>query len=165
MNAFIRTLNLIKTHRDMGWLTSSQLQALTALEKSLRVSGTVNLYGGPGVGKTFLAWSLADKMGYVYFPHLECLKRGNVAQGAAVIIDNGLHSRQFHRDILKILQFKRVSRAVLITRELVHDYTHYVPLFLHPEDLEKVRQNLGLIGCSTHDIGVNDLWHLINPYL
>jgi hypothetical protein len=158
-------LNLIKTHRNIEWLTPSQSEALYALKKVLRVPGTVNLCGRAGVGKTFLAWALADDLGYAYFPHLKHFTQAEEIPASGVIIDNAKPDRQSHRNALKALQFQNVTRAVLVTRELIRDYTHYVELDLSPEDQEKVRHNLVSIGHLIHEVGVLNLWYLVNPHL
>ncbi|HFD39729.1 MAG TPA: hypothetical protein ENJ31_07790 [Anaerolineae bacterium] len=165
MSKFVRTLNSIKTHRCAEWLTPSQSRALAALRRELHAPGTVNLYGPAGVGKTFLAWILADELDLTYFPHLEYLAQAERVTASGVIIDNGQSSRQAHRNTLKVLQLEGVVRAVLITRELVHDYTRYVELSLLPEDKEKASLNLATIGHPAHDAQVPNLWHLVNPYL
>jgi len=163
MSNFVRTLNLIKTHRNMEWLTPSQRQALAALKNVLRTSGTVNLCGPAGVGKTFLAWMMVDELGYTYFPHLEYFARVERVTTLRVIIDNGQSSRQSHRDALKALQLQDVTHAVLITRRLIRDYTRYVKLALLPQDIEKVQCNLASVGHLVHSAEISDLWSLVNP--
>jgi hypothetical protein len=165
MSEFVRTLNLIKTHRGAEWLTLSQAQALTALKEALRVPGTVNLCGPTGVGKTFLAWTMVDELGYTYFPHLKHFIQLESVSVPGVVIDNADSSRQFHRNVLKALQFEDVKRAVLITRELIRDYTHYVELSLSSEDWEIVCHNLMSVGVLISDSRVPSLWHLVNPSL
>jgi len=165
VSKFVRTLNLIKTHCNVEWLTPSQSRALAALKDALRVPGTVNLCGPAGVGKTFLAWILAGELGYTYFPHLKHFMQAEEATTPGVIIDNGQSNRQSHRNTLKALQLRGVARAVLITRELVHDYTRYVELSLLPEDRAKVRRNLASVGHLTRDAEVPSLWYLVNPHL
>jgi DNA polymerase III delta prime subunit len=165
VSEFIRTLNLIKKHRNIDWLTPSQLQALDALKKTLHVPGTVNLCGPAGVGKTFLAWALADELGYTYFPHLKHFTQAKEIAAPGVIIDNNQPDRRSHRNALKALQFEGVMRAVLVTRELIHDYTHYVELRLSSEDRETVCRNLVSIGQFSHETEVSNLWYLVNPHL
>ncbi len=165
MSDFVRTLNLIKTHRSAEWLTPSQEQALTALKEALRVPGTVNLCGPAGVGKTFLAWTMVDEWGYAYFPHLKHFVQLESVLASGVIIDNVDPGRQFHRNLLKVLQFEDVKRAVLITRELIRDYTHYVELSPLSGDREIVCNNLISVGVLISNSRVPSLWHLVNPSL
>jgi hypothetical protein len=165
MSRLIRTLNLIKSRRGTEWLTPSQVQALNALKESLRVTGTVNLYGSTGAGKTFLAWALVDELSYAYFPHAACFSLRKIATVPGVVIDNVAPDRYSHRAVLKSLQFEGVRHAVLITRELIRDYTYYVELSLSSEDWEAVRQNLVSIGHPIAGSQGSNLWHLVNPSL
>jgi ribosomal protein L30/L7E len=165
MTDFIRTLNLIKTRRNLTWLTVSQQEALESLRQALRVPGTVNLFGGTGVGKTFLGWFVADELDYTYFPHLENLKQAEYSNTSSVVLDNCQSSRQAHRDVLKILGFHNINHAILITRQMIQDYTHYVELKLTPADLTKVQDNLASVGLFYEASEETNLWHLVNPYL
>jgi len=162
---FIRTLNVIKTHRDSSWLTDSQRRALAELKEALRAPGTVNLCGPVGVGKTFLAWTLADELDYIYFPHLCYFEQADDVDAVGVILDNGLSKRRFHREALKKLRFRGVRHAVFVTRQLIQDYTHYVELGLTEADVAQVRDNLASVGLFHLAPETSNLWHLINPYL
>jgi len=161
----IRTLNLIKTQRDLAWLTVSQREALTALQEALRVPGTVNLFGATGVGKTFLAWTLADELGYIYFPHLDHFERVEDLHTTGIILDNCCPDRQTHRHTLKTLSFQNVRYAVLITRQMIQDYTHYVELVLTPDDRAKAWENLTTLGIFREGKELPNLWHVVNPHL
>jgi len=164
MSEFVRVLNIIKTHWDLSWLTYSQRQCLEKLQSQLRVPRTVNLYGKHGVGKTFLAWALARESGLTYFPHLTLFVQAEDLDDDAIIIDNCLSVRSQHRDVLKVLDFRGVKRAVLITPRLIQDYTHYCQLLLTPDDISKVQDNLESIGINTQVTDVSSLWSLVNPY-
>ena len=165
MSDFIRILNLIKTRRDPTWLTTSQQEALLALRKALQIPGTVNLCGIAGVGKTFLAWILADELGYTYFPHIDRFMQSGGSLTDGVIVDNCQPERQIHRNTLKLLRFRNVRHTVLISRQLIRDYTHYVELRLTPDDQAKVWQTLTALGLFQEITEAPNLWHLLNPRL
>lgn len=165
MSDFIRHLNLIKTWRTHAWLTPSQQAAFTMLQNVLRVPGTVNLFGGVGVGKTFLTWLLAEQLPAVYVTHPGLLGEVEGVQTVVLILDNCHPERQAHRELLKELQFRQVRYAVLITRQMIHDYTHYVELKLTTADLQHVRQNLTTVGIGHTVNDPPNLWHVVNPYL
>lgn len=165
MSKFIHTLNLIKANRSREWLTPTQLQALNALKEALQLTGTVNLCGSAGVGKTFLAWILVDELDFAYFPHITHFCHRNKVRVPGVIIDNVAPDRQSHRTVLKALEFEGVKHAVLITRELILDYTHYVELSLSSRDHDTVSQNLANVGIFISDSQVSKLWYLVNPNL
>jgi len=165
MSRFVRTLNLIKTHRSSEWLTPSQAEALSALKQVIRVPGTVNLCGRAGAGKTFLAWVAADMLDYAYFPHLTYFSEVESIATADVIIDNADPSKISHREILKALQFRGIKHALVITRQLIQDYTYYVELSLTKEDWDKACDNLACVGCRMPGSRFANLWHLVNPNL
>lgn len=165
MSDFIRALNLIKKQRNLTWLTASQQGAMAALQEALRVPGTVNLCGAAGVGKTFLAWTLADELSYTYFPHINRLEQVEDLHTTGVILDNCPPERQAHRNTLKTLRFRNVHYAVLITRQVIHDYTHYVELRLTPADQAKVQGNLTTLGLFREINETPNLWYLVNPHL
>lgn len=165
MSDFVRNLNRIKTKRNSDWLTPSQQRAFTATEKVLQAPSTVNLFGREGVGKTFLAWILAYKLGYVYLAHPSRLEQIDNLETSGVILDNCQSDRQAHRDLLKTVRFQQIHQAVFITRQMINDYTHYVELNLTIIDQEQVQKNLADIGLVITSIEQPNLWHLINPHL
>lgn len=165
MSDFIRAMNLLKIHRASGWLTFSQKDALLALQRTLRVPCSVNLFGSAGTGKTFLAWILAAEMDFAYFPHLRHLQKTHDLPETGIIVDNCAPERKAHRNVLKVLSFRDVSHAVLISRQPIRDYTHYVALELTPRDQAHVWHNLMTIGIFRETDIVPNLWHLLNPHL
>lgn len=164
MSDFVRALNLIKTKRDHTWLTPSQQKALAALERALKIPCTVNLFGAAGTGKTFLAWTLANNLGYAYFSHLEHFMTADWPN-SGIVVDNCRPERKAHREMLKELSFRNIRHAVLVSRQLIRDYTHYVELNLTPDDQTKAWDNLAAIGIFRESKQVPNLWHLVNPYL
>ena len=165
MSDFIRTLNLIKTQRDLTWLAPSQQDALTELREALRMPGTVNLFGMAGVGKTFLAWTLANELDYTYLAHISHFEQVEDLYTKGVVLDNCLPKRQFHRNMLKAISFRNVSCAVLVTRQMIQDYTRYVELRLTPSDQAKVWDNLATLGIFRKVNQAPNLWHVVNPHL
>lgn len=165
MSDFIRNLNRIKTKRGFEWLTTSQQEAFTAVSKVLQIPQTVNLFGREGVGKTFLAWMLADKLGYTYLVHPSRLAQLDQVETAGIILDNCESSRQAHREMLKTVRFQQVNRAIFITQQMISDYTHYVELKLTPVDQEQVQQNLASLGMVTAVSQQSNLWYMVNPHL
>jgi hypothetical protein len=165
MSVLIRNLNLIKSHRSHSWLSPSQTTALHEIQKALRVPGHINLWGGVGVGKTFLAWCLADELSLVYYPHLSIFIAAEQKDQPGVILDNCPHNRTAHREILSILRFQGISYAVIISRQLVRDYTYHCELLLTTEDILQIRSNLVSAGVSLTQNNVSNLWQLITPNL
>ena len=162
---FIRALNLIKTRRNPTWLTASQEKAFEELKQLIRVPNTVNIFGATGVGKTFLAWIVADELDYIYFPHLDYLKQVEDLDRKKVILDNCQPSRHAHREALKMISFGNMSHAILITQQMIQDYTHYIELNLTLLDQIKVRENLAQVGLFYEVKEDSSLWNLVNPHL
>ena len=165
MSDFVRLLNLIKTRRDLTWLTPSQQAAFEELRRQLQVPGSVNLFGPVGVGKTFLVWALADELGYSYLPHVSHLDQVQGLAREGVIVDNCQTGRRAHRDLLRELSYRNVQHAVFVTRQLTHDYTYYVELKLTLEDQAKVQRNLVVLGYFRDFTEALNLWRLLNPCL
>lgn len=166
MSEFIRRLNTIKRHRDFSWLTPSQQTACSTIGQTLRVPGTINMFGKAGVGKTFLSWNLAERLNYCYVSHQSEMEKTLAKNTDGIIIDNCSHSRTVHREILKWLQFHQIVRAVLVTRHLIQDYTHYVEVHLTNSDLAQVKRNLIRINLTvTEREEMPNLWSLVNPAL
>lgn len=165
MSDFVRNLNRIKAKRKFDWLTPSQQEAFTAVSKALKIPNSVNLFGREGVGKTFLAWMLADKLGYIYLVHPSHLEQLNPSETAGVILDNCQSSRQAHREMLKAVRFQQIHHVIFITRQMISDYTHYVELKLTSIDQEQVQQNLTSLGLVTAVRQQPSLWYFVNPQL
>jgi len=164
MSEFIHVINKIKAHKNFQWLTPSQKEAFKALKKALQKPEVVNLCGPVGAGKTFLCWILADELGYRYFPHRSRLEVTTSLNVSGVIIDNDLPNRESHRRLLVLLRMKNIHRAVVVTREVVQDYTCYVRLKITPMDIEKARENLLRMGVIRTQKASN-LWELVNKVL
>lgn len=164
MSELIRILNSIKINRTGAWLTPSQRNVQAAIKELLRVPQTINLCGRAGSGKTFLAWHLADELGYVYLPHPDHLVYAESLVSEGLIIDNCRPDRRSHRDVLRILQLNSVLRAIFITRQIIQDYTRYVELKLTFSDQSKVCENLSTVGLF-REPDARNLWNLVNPYL
>jgi hypothetical protein len=160
----IRTLNMIKTRREPGWLTPSQRAALVALGTAVRIPGSVNLYGAVGVGKTFLAWAAADALGLVYLPHIAFLRSVQDDSVQGIIVDNCLATRMFHRDVLKRLDLMGVRRAVLVSRHVIEDYGCCIRLEFNDSDRAHVCENLRSIGLYRNALPDSHLWSLMNPH-
>jgi hypothetical protein len=166
MSQFVRRLNQIKSNRTPEWLTSSQQEVLFKVKTALRVPSTINLFGHVGVGKTFLGWTLAHELNFSYLPDPALVKTITNNWYSGIILDNCRADRQTHRELLKILQFQEINKAVFISRQMIKDYTPFIELNLTHSDISAVRQNLtdaGMLSLTEDD--VPNLWHLVNSSL
>ena len=166
MSQFIRHLNQIKNKRTVEWLTPSQQAVRSSITDTLRIPTTVNLFGNQGVGKTFLCWTLASELRFTYLPHPGLVTSLSNAQHDGVIIDNCRADRQMHREILKTMRFHNVDRVIIVTQQMIKDYTQFVELRLTESDILTVQQNLADIGVLPSIKGETPtLWHLVNSSL
>lgn len=128
----------------------------------LRLPAHINLYGAIGTGKTFLAWFVAEQLGYVYIPHPTKLAASDNPSLAGVVVDNCSSQRSAHRELLKELSFFGINRSLLVTRTMFQDYSYFVHLVLTDEDQIQVRLNVARIGCMLSAENTGNLWSLIN---
>lgn len=131
-------------------------------DRLLQFPGHVNLYGAIGVGKTFLAWFVAEQLGYLYLPHPTKLVENDRPSPAGIVIDNCSSQRSIHRELLKELSFCGINRSLLVTRTMLQDYSPFVQLALTDEDQIQVRLNVARIGCVLATENTGNLWSLIN---
>lgn len=166
MSDLIRRLNIIKRERKNKWLTHSQEIAFSSIKRMLRIPGMVNLHGASGVGKTFLSWTIADELRYRYLSHPNQILQLGSSKLEGIILDNSVHLRLAHRELLKELQLLHIIRAIIVTRKPIQDYISSIELNLTVSDQKKVIENLTGVGILTTNITQKtNLWYLINPYL
>lgn len=166
MSQFVHRLNQIKSNRTPEWLTPSQLEVFFKVKTALCVPSTINLFGRTGVGKTFLGWALAYELNFFYLPDPALVKTITSNQYSGIILDNCRADRQTHRELLKILQFQNINKAMFISRQMIKDYTQFVELNLTDSDILAVRENLtdvGMLPLTEDD--VPNLWYLVNSSL
>jgi len=66
---------------------------------------------------------------------------------------------------LKTINFKALQFSVLVSRELVQDYTYFVELNLTADDQSKVLSNLEEIGIFRKESVIPNLWYIVNPLI
>ncbi|MCZ7554454.1 MAG: hypothetical protein M5U05_18060 [Anaerolineales bacterium] len=164
MSGFVRNLNRIKTLCNQDWLSPSQKAALDTLTQGILYPGTTNLWGPAGVGKTFLAWILQQETGAEYVPHISAVATSREMRGCTMIVDNCSPDRISHRNTLNQLRLANVSSAILVSRELIQDYTSHVELVCSEADLNHIRSVLVPLGIFTLREDISSLWYVVNPY-
>ena len=121
-------------------LTPSQESARAAICNAIqRREGYLNLWGNPGVGKTFLAHYLHHRADLVYFSSSIRYDR-QVSSNSVVAIDNAPHSRQEARLLYDDLRwtgkdYSAVANVILITRQPIEDAVHQIALTLIDADI------------------------------
>lgn len=148
----------------MNWLTfHKQLLQLTETGKTLTLSQAsardailnavkmwekhINLWGNPGVGKTFLAHYLHHRADLVYFSSSELYDR-KVSSDSVVAIDNAPHIRQEARRLYDDIRwgdkdYKGPVNVILITREPIDDAVHPIELTLTDADITHMENLIG----------------------
>ena len=133
-------------------LTPSQASEQdTLLKATQRREGNINLWGNPGVGKTFLAHYLHHRADLVYFSSPELYDR-KVSSDSVVAIDNAPHIRQEARRLYDDIRWGNKDyngpvNVILITRKPIDDAVHPIELTLTDADITHmenlIRRQLG----------------------
>ena len=152
MNWLIFHKQLLRLAEISETLTPSQVSARDAVLNAVEMSGKyINLWGTPGVGKTFLAHSLHHHSDLVYFSDWTRYE-AEVSRHRVVAIDNAPHARQEARSLYDKIRWGKKDYAgpanvILITREPINDAVHRIILTLTDLDIvhmqNLVRQQFG----------------------
>lgn len=142
-------LQLAETGRT---LTPSQTSARNAILNAIQTwEKQINLWGNPGVGKTFLVHSLHHCADLLYFPNPSCYD-AQVSRDSVVAIDNAPHTRQEARRLYDRIRWGQKDytgprNVILITREPIDDAVRRIELTLTDTDIvhieNVIRQQFG----------------------
>lgn len=161
MNRFVDILNRIRQNAKTNWLTTSQKAAYNLLRERLNFLDEVNLWGGHGVGKTFLGWVLWAHGLAVYAPRLEDVEPAPLLR--IIVVDNSDWRRAEVREALRYCRSQGYEKVVLITTEPVQEQMSVIELGLTDEDIAKVIFNLRSIAIAPYDEAPRNLWDLVSP--
>ena len=152
MNWFACHKQLSQLAATAETLTPSQASARADILNTIaRWEHYINLWGGPGVGKTFLAHYLHHRAHLVYFSE-QSHYDGQVSQDSGVAIDNAPQTRQEARRLYDEIRwgsqdYTGPANVILITREPIDDAVRRIELTLTDADLthmeELLRQQFG----------------------
>ena len=124
-------------------LTPSQASARNSILGALEVREKyINLWGPPGVGKTFLAHSLHHRADLVYFSGWTRYDP-KISHYSVVAIDNAPHTRQEARSLYDEIRwgekgYTGPENVILITREPINDAVHRITLTLKKPDIAHI---------------------------
>lgn len=165
MSRFVDTLNRIRQSMKPDWMTPSQQAVYDVLRERLRFLDEVNLWGRPGVGKTFLGWVLHIQGLAIYMPLLARVEEelGLPLPRTTVVVDNLGWRRGEVRQALHLCRSKGYEKVVLITSEPAQEQMATVELRLTEEDIEKAKVNLLGISVAPYRDTPRSLWDLVSP--
>jgi hypothetical protein len=134
MSLYVEWINCIKERADESWLTEHQRAAYERLLEHWHNQPFVNLYGGAGSGKTFLARLLVKKHDHVYIQALE-----NAPHNANNVI---LDDAQYSRMLRPLARSMGLGRVLLVTRSRITEAMPRVKLELTEKDVRQFQAAL-----------------------
>jgi hypothetical protein len=136
-----RKLLSLAQHRTS--LTDSQRDAFQAIVDLIEHhEQRINLWGNPGVGKTFVAHCLYHHAEGLYVSSTKNYKAFEMSPDSVVIFDNAPHERKFARLIFGDKLWTGAAAVILITRQPIKDAIRKVQLSLEFKELEQVKRNI-----------------------
>ena len=126
-------------------LTPSQTSARNAILNAIQMwEKQINLWGNPGVGKTFLGHSLHHCAELVYFSDPSRYD-AQVSQDSVIAIDNAPSIRQEARRLYDKIRwgdkdYTGPANVILITREPIDDAVRQIELMLTDTDSAYIEQ-------------------------
>ena len=140
MNWLTYHKQLLKLAETMETLMPSQIFARNGLLRAIQTwEPYINLYGPPGVGKTFIVHCLHHRTDLLYFSYPTCYK-ASVSKEPTVAIDNAPHTRQEARRLYDRIRWGQKDytgprNIILITREPIDDAVRRIKLTLTDTDI------------------------------
>jgi len=139
-------------------LTNSQRVVFNELRRFFDSGHRIlNVYGREGVGKTFLAWLLANQQAAEYAGCVDELPRAV----ARAVLDNSSSDRTFVRGMRNVMGRQSIDQLILLSRSRVEDAIPAFELVLDEDDIRCVRANLFRMDVELPDKPVRNLWELL----
>lgn len=167
MSRLLTLQNRLKVRARFDRLADHQARAFEAIADRWRYPETVNLYGPPGVGKTFLGWTLAHDRDALHWAAPELFDPAALPPGRPVIIDNVDPDDRPLRRLLAVVQLTGPRPGLFISRRPTPGLLPAVALPPPgPDDLTIVLHNLSeLEHYCLHVPATADLWAVIHATL
>ena len=131
--------NRIKDTFSDDWLTPSQTKIYRKLINGYKTHKIINIYGKPGVGKTFLGWNLNEKFhpDSTYTKDIEASSAKSI-----VILDDYRYTKNEIRKLFPIMQFNNISKIFLITSSKAQDDIVSLELKFTENDRKAFKHNI-----------------------
>lgn len=167
MSRLLVLLNRLKAEARRDWLTDSQNTALAEIERLCRFPERINLYGSPGAGKTFLAWSAARTWNAVYYPSPRVYHMAAAQEQTRVIVDNAPNDMTALRRLLAMFQLNGTRSALIITTQPGRLGLPAVGLSSPtPRDVDTIYRNLSLLDYyALNPVHTANLWAVVAQVL
>jgi hypothetical protein len=164
MSTWLKLINDLKRRSPEEYLTESQRITYQMLYEMTRFPQWVNLYGYPGSGKTFIAWTMLRTTGATYISTPEQL-RSLTSDQDILIIDNAPHIEADVRRILAGCNLVNATMVILITRTPITMPIRRVELLLPtPNEISEITRSLGRFGylCEQTSLPASpNLWNVL----
>ncbi len=103
----------------------------------------INLWGNPGVGKTFLVHHLHHCAEGLYFSSVENRPSTEISPNSVVIIDNAPSDRSLTRSTFGDTLWAGASSVILVTRQPIDDAVRRIELALTDRDRAQIEDVMG----------------------
>ncbi len=167
MSQLLRLLNRLKSEARLGILTDTQKLAYDEVVRLWQFPRHVNLYGGPGVGKTMVGWAMSHKLDATFFANLELFRENKEYPLPKIVVDNNHCESKAMRAILAEAQLRNSCRTLIITTE--PNRLGLPVVKLNPpgkKDIDIIYHNLSLLEYyPIEPITSYNLWELIYSVL
>jgi hypothetical protein len=169
VSQLLTLLNRLKLEARFERLTDSQQAAWKSIEEQLSFPERVNLCGGSGTGKSFLAWAWSRELDATYFPTPTTLTESDFVSESAnlLIIDNAVNEVSELRRLLAELQMRNGRSALIITHQPNQIGLPQVHLpEPTPQDIVTVYRNFSLLDFyALPPLTEGNLWQITHSVL
>jgi hypothetical protein len=169
MSEWLRLVNEMKRRLPQEYFTPTQRAAYNELVERLQFPcQRLNLYGVPGVGKTYVAWGLVRALDAVHVPVASRLRQFDGRPLPILILDNAPTYEDEVRGLLADAALIGADSTLFITHKPTALPMWKIQLELPtPDDLRQIARTLGRLGfyeVSAPPPSPN-LWQLLQCYV
>lgn len=169
MSEWLRLVNEMKRRAPREYFTPTQRTVFNELLEQLRFPNQrLNLYGAPGVGKTYLAWGLVRELDAVHVPIAARLREYGRRSLPILILDNAPTYEDEVRSLLADAALMGAESVVFITHKPTALRMRQIQLDLPtPDDLRHIARTLSRLGF--YEVNApppsSNLWQLLQCYV
>jgi len=169
MSEWLRLVNEMKKRSPQDFFTPTQQVAYTTIVERLHFPKQhLNLWGLPGVGKTYIAWGLARTLDAVHVSSPEKLREYDGKDMSLLIIDNAPYYEDELRALLAEADLMSAGSIVFITHKPTLLRMRQVHLELpSADDLRHIARTFSRLGFYEQSAPppATNLWQLLQCYV